>query len=77
MTQCIAVRRRVDAYLFFRAGAFFAAVTQSACKPTAGASGGIFGMMGLFIADMIMNHHTLTRHASRNYWVGAQTQCSP
>ena len=44
-----------------RAGAFFAAVTQSACKPTVGASGGIFGMMGLFIADMIMNNRTLTR----------------
>ena len=53
------MRRRHLDYIW--AGALFAGVTQSPCKPTVGASGGVFGLMGLFVADMIMNYHTLTR----------------
>ena len=43
------------------AGNFFSAAFEDHCKAVAGASGGIFGLLGLFIADMVLNFETLTR----------------
>ena len=49
----------------------------------AGASGGIFGLLGLFIADMVLNFETLTRsacshaHLGRHNMAGPQRSCQP
>ncbi len=43
------------------AGNFFSAAFEDRCAAVAGASGGIFGLLGLFIADMVLNFETLTR----------------
>lgn len=43
------------------AGNFFSAAFENRCTAVAGASGGIFGLLGLFIADMVLNFETLTR----------------
>lgn len=42
-------------------GNFFSAAFEDRCAAVAGASGGIFGLLGLFIADMVLNFETLTR----------------
>ncbi|KAK9856084.1 hypothetical protein WJX84_001363 [Apatococcus fuscideae] len=42
-------------------GSFFSAVCENGCSVVVGASGGCFGMMGLFIADMIMNFESIPR----------------
>lgn len=44
------------------AGNLFSAAFESTCIAVVGASGGVFGVMGLFIADMIMNFKTITRY---------------
>ena len=46
------------------AGNFFSAAFEDRCAAVAGASGGIFGLLGLFIADMVLNFETLTRCTS-------------
>lgn len=43
------------------AGSFFGAAFENGCKTVQGASGGVFGMMGLFIADLILNFETVKR----------------
>ena len=43
------------------AGNFFSAAFENRCTAVVGASGGIFGLLGLFIADMVLNFETLTR----------------
>lgn len=47
------------------AGNFFSAAFENRCTAVAGASGGIFGLLGLFIADMVLNFETLTRYQSQ------------
>ena len=46
-----------------RAGNFFSAAFEDTCLALVGASGGVFGMVGLFIADMIVNFPSIKRHA--------------
>lgn len=43
------------------AGNFFSAAFEGACATVQGASGGVFGMMGLFIADLVLNFETVKR----------------
>ncbi len=43
------------------AGNFFSAAFEDTCLALVGASGGVFGMVGLFIADMIVNFSTIKR----------------
>ena len=43
------------------AGNLFSAAFESFCNTVVGASGGVFGVVGLFIADMIMNFRTISR----------------
>ena len=43
------------------AGSFFSAAFEGACATVQGASGGVFGMMGLFIADLVLNFETVKR----------------
>lgn len=43
------------------AGNFFSAAFENTCLALVGASGGVFGMVGLFIADMIVNFGTIKR----------------
>ncbi|GMH43202.1 hypothetical protein BSKO_11124 [Bryopsis sp. KO-2023] len=42
-------------------GALFSAVLENPCTAVVGASGGVFGLMGLFIADMVLNFRTIKR----------------
>ena len=42
-------------------GNFFSAAFENSCLAVAGASGGIFGMIGLYIADMILNFESIKR----------------
>lgn len=51
----------MDHFRLWHAGNFFSAAFEDHCKAVAGASGGIFGLLGLFIADMVLNFETLTR----------------
>ena len=44
-----------------RPGNFFSAAFENSCLAVAGASGGIFGMIGLYIADMILNFESIKR----------------
>ena len=46
------------------AGSFFSAAFENTCIAVVGASGGVFGVVGLFIADMIMNFVTIHRQAA-------------
>jgi membrane associated rhomboid family serine protease len=50
------------------AGNFFSAAFEDRCAAVAGASGGIFGLLGLFIADMVLNFETLTRLVESLEW---------
>ena len=45
------------------AGNFFSAAFEDTCIALVGASGGVFGMVGLFIADMIVNFSYIKRRA--------------
>lgn len=40
-------------------GAFFSALFEDGCKIVVGVSGGVFGMFGLFIADMMLNFESI------------------
>jgi membrane associated rhomboid family serine protease len=42
-------------------GQLVSAAAEDPCGQFVGSSGGVFGMMGLFIADMIVNFHTISR----------------
>lgn len=42
-------------------GNFFSAAFESGCNTVQGASGGVFGMIGLFIADLVLNFETVKR----------------
>lgn len=42
-------------------GSFFSAAFENACATVQGASGGVFGMIGLFIGDLILNFETVKR----------------
>ena len=42
-------------------GQFLSATTEDACSHVVGASGGVFGMIGLFVADMLVNFETINR----------------
>ncbi|KAK9845911.1 hypothetical protein WJX81_005785 [Elliptochloris bilobata] len=42
-------------------GNFFSAAFENNCLAVAGASGGIFGMIGLYVADMILNFESIKR----------------
>lgn len=55
--------RAVVSVIGVAAGNFFSAAFEDRCAAVAGASGGIFGLLGLFIADMVLNFETLTRSA--------------
>ena len=70
------------------AGNFFSAAFENNCLAVAGASGGIFGMIGLYVADMILNfesikrcspHHpifiNLVPHVSRTFVSCTQGKC--
>lgn len=46
------------------AGNFFSAAFEDTCLALVGASGGVFGMVGLFIADMVVNFSTIKRCAA-------------
>ena len=43
------------------AGNFFSAAFEDTCLALVGASGGVFGMVGLFIADMVVNFASIRR----------------
>jgi len=45
-------------------GNFFSAAFENGCATVQGASGGVFGMIGLFIADLVLNFETVQRYAS-------------
>ncbi|CAL8468309.1 g7849 [Coccomyxa elongata] len=47
-------------------GNFFSAAFEDTCLALVGASGGVFGMVGLFIADMIVNFSTIKRPIIRS-----------
>ncbi|KAK9803187.1 hypothetical protein WJX72_011823 [[Myrmecia] bisecta] len=47
-------------------GNLFSAVFENNCVAVAGASGGVFGMLGLFIGDMILNFESLKRPILRS-----------
>lgn len=42
-------------------GQLISAVWEDPCRVIVGASGGVFGIMGLFVADMIVNFRTIKR----------------
>ena len=43
------------------AGNFFSAAFEDTCLALVGASGGVFGMVGLFITDMVVNFASIRR----------------
>lgn len=47
--------------LAHHAGSLFSAAFEDPCIAVVGASGGVFGVVGLFIADMIMNFKHIRR----------------
>jgi membrane associated rhomboid family serine protease len=42
-------------------GQMLSATTEDPCSHVVGASGGVFGMIGLFVADMVVNFQTIKR----------------
>ena len=40
-------------------GSFFSTIFENGCKIIVGASGGVFGMFGLFMADMMINFESI------------------
>ena len=50
-------------------GNFFSAAFENSCLAVAGASGGIFGMIGLYIADMILNFESIKRCVGERVYV--------
>lgn len=46
-------------------GSFFSALFESGCRIVVGASGGVFGVFGLFIADMVVNFESIPYPAIR------------
>jgi membrane associated rhomboid family serine protease len=47
-------------------GQLISAVWEEPCRVIVGASGGVFGIMGLFVADMIVNFRTIKRPILRS-----------
>lgn len=43
------------------AGNFWSAALESPCTQVVGASGGVFGLIGLCVADMVLNLETIRR----------------
>eukprot|EP01023_Acetabularia_acetabulum_P006713 TRINITY_DN12822_c0_g1_i1.p2 TRINITY_DN12822_c0_g1~~TRINITY_DN12822_c0_g1_i1.p2 ORF type:complete len:209 (-),score=9.52 TRINITY_DN12822_c0_g1_i1:239-826(-) len=48
---------------------FLSAALEDRCTQVVGASGGVFGFVGLFIADMIINFETITRPILRSFCI--------
>jgi len=48
--------------VLLRVGNFFSAAFEDTCLALVGASGGVFGMVGLFIADMVVNFASIRRY---------------
>ena len=42
-------------------GNFFSAAFENPCMAIVGASGGVFGMIGLYLGDMVMNFRSISR----------------
>ncbi len=43
-------------------GALFSASFEAPCVAVVGASGGVFGLIGLFLADLLLNFETIKRY---------------
>ncbi|CAD7700977.1 unnamed protein product [Ostreobium quekettii] len=50
-------------------GAFFSAAFEDPCVAVVGASGGVFGFIGLFVADMVLNFSTIRRPILRSFMI--------
>jgi hypothetical protein len=58
---CCTTTSRVLEQAVLCAGNFFSAAFEDTCLALVGASGGVFGMVGLFIADMVVNFASIRR----------------
>lgn len=50
-------------------GALFSAAFEEPCVAVVGASGGVFGLIGLFLADLLLNFETIKRYVLRDAWL--------
>jgi len=53
------IRMFIICFLSGLGGSFFSAVMEDSCIVVVGASGICFGLFGLFIADLVLNHETI------------------
>ncbi|KAL0024121.1 hypothetical protein WJX79_010211 [Trebouxia sp. C0005] len=51
--------------------AFFSAAFEDSCTLVVGCSGAVFGFMGLYVADMVLNFKSLSFPWLRLIWIGA------